>query len=115
MVKRTLSYYIKHIFLCTNQKAPGKTCCANTGGDLFLEYLKNKLQSMSQHGPGRYRVSKSGCLGRCKLGPCMVIYPEGVWYTYTCEKDIDDIIEQHLLQGKTVSHLLLEAPNNEKV
>lgn len=105
-----MSYYRKHIFICTNQKAPGKTCCANTGGEPFFDYLKKKLKKQGLHGDGKIRVSKSGCLGRCRLGPCMVVYPEGVWYTYRTTDDMDEIIEQHLLQGNQVEHLLIDQP-----
>lgn len=103
-------YYKKHVFLCTNLKAPGKACCANKGGVSFFDYFKKKLQSLHLYGPQQVRVSTSGCLGRCGLGPCLVIYPEGVWYTYRSFADIDDIIEQHLLAGKQVERLLLEGP-----
>lgn len=103
-----LSHYTKHIFVCTNQKAPGKTCCANTGGEPYAEYLKKRLKKLDMHGSGKIRVSKSGCLGRCKLGPCLVVYPEGVWYSYASEQDIDVIIEQHLINNRLVDELLIK-------
>jgi (2Fe-2S) ferredoxin len=37
----------------------------------------------------------------------MVIYPEGVWYTYTCEADVDEILKTHVMNGKRVERLLL--------
>jgi (2Fe-2S) ferredoxin len=102
-----LSYYRKHLFICTNQKAPGKACCANAGGEPFAEYLKNKLRELGVHGTGKYRLTHSGCLGRCSEGPCLVIYPEGVWYTYASFADLDEIIQTHLLEGQIVKRLLL--------
>jgi (2Fe-2S) ferredoxin len=104
-----LNHYTKHIFICTNQKAPGKKCCANGGGEPFFDYMKDKLKTLDLHGPGKFRVSKSGCLGRCALGPCLVIYPEGVWYSYTSFADLDEIIEKHLIQGNIVEGLRLPA------
>lgn len=86
----------------------GKTCCANSGGDEFFDYLKTRLLELEMHGPGKIRVSKSGCLGRCNLGPCVVIYPEGVWYTYSSVADIDEIIDTHLINNKLASQLLIE-------
>jgi len=103
----SLPYYNKHIFVCTNQKAPGKSCCANTGGELYFQYLKSNLSDLGLHGAGKVRVSKTGCLGRCGLGPCIVIYPEGIWYRYTSYADIDEIIDTHLREGKIVERLLL--------
>jgi len=102
-----LNYYTRHLFVCTNQKKPGKQCCANTGGEPFFEYLKAKLKDVGLHGAGQTRVSKSGCLGRCGLGPCIVVYPEAVWYTYTSFADIDEIIASHLVEGSVVSRLLI--------
>jgi (2Fe-2S) ferredoxin len=103
-----LTYYTKHILLCTNQKAAGKQCCANTGGDEYFDYLKTRLLELDMHGPGKIRVSKSGCLGRCGSGPCIVIYPEGVWYSYSSLADIDLIIERHLIAGETAELLLVD-------
>lgn len=102
-----MNHYTKHLFICTNQKGAGKQCCANSGGEPFFDYLKKKLKALGLHGPGKVRVSKSGCLGRCSVGPCIVIYPEGVWYTYSSLTDIDDIIATHLVAGGTVERLLI--------
>ena len=105
-----MSHYKKHIFICTNQKDPGKKCCADSGGEPFVEQLKKRLQELGLHGPGQFRVSRSGCLGRCKLGPSLVIYPDGVWYTYSTFDDIEEIIHRHLIEGKRVEHLLMKEP-----
>ncbi|MDI9818433.1 MULTISPECIES: ferredoxin [unclassified Legionella] len=102
-----MNHYAKHVFLCTNQKVAGKQCCALTGGEPFFSYMKMKLLELDLHGPGKIRVSKSGCLGRCSVGPCMVIYPEGVWYSYATQDDIDEIIECHLMTGGRVERLLI--------
>ena len=103
-----MSYYTKHIFICTNQKIAGKQCCANSGGEPFFDYLKMKLREVDLHGPGKFRVSKSGCLGRCTDGPALVIYPEGVWYSYSSFADIDEIIDTYLVNGNTVRRLLID-------
>ncbi len=103
------SHYKQHIFVCANQKKPGKTCCANTGGEAYFDYLKKTLKKHDLSGPGKIRVSKSGCLGRCSLGPCLVIYPEGVWYTYASTDDVDDIIQTHLLDDKICTKHLIES------
>lgn len=102
-----MNYYTKHIFICANQKNAGKQCCANSGGELFFDYLKTKLREADLHGPGKFRVSKSGCLGRCTDGPVLVIYPEGIWYTYSSFADIDEIIATHLVVGERVQRLLI--------
>jgi len=102
-----LTHYAKHIFICTNQKALGKQCCANAGGEPFFDYMKKRVRQLDLHESMPVRVNKAGCLGRCSLGPCMVIYPEGVWYTYRTMEDIDEIIDNYLLGGKPVERLLI--------
>ena len=101
------SYYQKHVFLCVNQKAAGKPCCANGGGEAFFDYFKAALKNHGIHGPNQIRVSKSGCLGRCALGPCLLIYPEGIWYKYTSFEDLDEVINSHLISSTVVEHLLI--------
>jgi (2Fe-2S) ferredoxin len=55
----------------------------------------------------RVRVNLAGCLDRCELGPCVVIYPEGVWYRVTSTADADAILEKHVRDGGRVTELLL--------
>jgi len=103
-----LQPFQQHIFICTNQKSADKVCCANTGGSTYFLYLKERLRQLGLHGLGKIRVSQSGCLGRCDLGPCMVIYPEGVWYTYRSIEDIDRIIDEYLIKHEVVVDLLMQ-------
>jgi (2Fe-2S) ferredoxin len=44
-------------------------------------------------------------MDRCDEGPVLVVYPEAVWYTYVDEKDLDEIIEEHLQHGRVVERL----------
>jgi (2Fe-2S) ferredoxin len=67
--------------------------------------LSQGLQSVRQlnlNGQGKVRINKAGCLDRCEEGPVMVIYPQGTWYTYVDKEDIDEIIDQHIVDGKVV-------------
>ena len=103
-----MSHYKKHVFLCTNQKVDGKKCCAAASSEQMKAYLKQRLIEADQHGAGKVRVSTSGCMGRCGKGPCLVVYPEGTWYTYKNEMDIDAICDQHLLKDQPVETLFME-------
>jgi (2Fe-2S) ferredoxin len=103
-----MSFYNYHLFFCTNQREPGEACCANFNARQVRDYAKKRLKELGLHGPGGVRVNIAGCLGRCELGPVLVVYPEGTWYTYVDEEDIDDIIAQHLQQGKVVKRLLID-------
>lgn len=59
------------------------------------------------------RVNASQCLDRCELGPTMVIYPEGIWYTYRTREDLDEILERHIVKGERVERLLLHPDQEE--
>ena len=99
---RTETYYKHHVFFCINQREGGKTCCANCGSPQMRDYVKAKIKSMSLAG---VRINTAGCLDRCKDGPVVVVYPEGIWYTYIDEEDLDEIIQEHLVHGRVVERL----------
>ncbi len=103
-----MNHYRKHVFVCANQKAPGKKCCSAAGGDACFDTLKSQLLEKELFGPGKIRVTKTGCLGRCSSGPCVVIYPEGVWYRYESMDDIDAIVKQHLQDDSVVKSLKID-------
>jgi len=68
-------------------------------------YAKQKIKDLGLAGEGKVRVNQAGCLDRCEEGPVCVVYPEGTWYTYVDEADIDEIIESHLIKGIPVQRL----------
>jgi len=100
-------YYQRHIFFCTNRRADDaeRPSCAYCGSPELREYAKQRIKELGLAGEGKVRVNTSGCLDRCEEGPTCVVYPEGVWYTYVDELDIDDIIESHLINGEPVERL----------
>lgn len=100
-------YFDRHVFVCTNVRPPGhpKGCCADKGAEKLRDYMKTKAKKA---GLGGVRINAAGCLDRCELGPVLVIYPEGVWYTYRDAADLDEIIEKHLKDGERVARLMLE-------
>lgn len=100
-----MSYYDKHVFFCTNQRAPGEACCANHDAQAMRAYAKQRIKDLDLAGPGKLRINSAGCLGRCDEGPVLVVYPEGVWYTYAGKDDIDEIIDAHLLNNRIVERL----------
>ena len=102
-----MSYYRYHVFFCTNQREPGEGCCQNFNAKAMRDYAKAEVKKRKLAGKGGVRINSAGCLDRCPLGPVLVIYPEETWYTYVDRSDIDDIIEQHLVNGKVVERLKL--------
>ena len=53
------------------------------------------------------RVNRAGCLDRCEFGPVMVVYPQGIWYQFVDEADLDEIIESHFKNGQPVERLMI--------
>lgn len=102
-----MSYFSRHIFFCLNQREEGRQCCNNYGATDLLNYTKSRLKELGISSSEKIRVNRAGCLGRCEEGPVLVIYPEGVWYTYVDREDIDEIIDSHLVLGKQVERLLI--------
>lgn len=105
-------YYERHVFCCTNQRPAGhpRGCCAAKGAVPLRAYMKARAKEAGL--AGRVRINTAGCLDRCELGPTMVIYPEGVWYSYHSREDVDEIIATHLIGGGRVERLMLR-PNQE--
>ena len=69
------------------------------------DYAKERVKALKLSGPGKVRINTAGCLDRCKEGPVMVVYPEAVWYSYVDQEDIDEIIREHLQNGRIVERL----------
>ncbi|MDE2029144.1 MAG: (2Fe-2S) ferredoxin domain-containing protein [Alphaproteobacteria bacterium] len=99
-------YYDHHAFCCTNRRPDGheRGCCVSKGGERLRNYMKKRAKEM---GLPSTRINGAGCLDRCEMGPCIVIYPEGVWYAPQNEADIDEILVTYLQQGKRVERLVL--------
>ena len=102
-----MSYYQRHLFICTNQRDEGaeRPSCNQCGSARMVMYAKARAKELGITGEGKVRVQKAGCLDRCEEGPTCVVYPEGVWYTYVDEEDIDEIIDSHLVDGVPVERL----------
>jgi (2Fe-2S) ferredoxin len=103
------AYFERHVFCCTNVREPGhkRGCCAEKDAVRFRDYMKKKCKELGLGGRA-VRINNAGCLDRCELGPNLVIYPEGVWYTYANEADLDEIIRVHLVGGRRVARLMLQ-------
>ena len=102
-------YYERHIFFCVNDRGAGaeRPSCSQCGSAEMRDYAKKRMKEMGLTGQGKVRVNQAGCLDRCEEGPSCVVYPEGIWYTYVDEFDIDEIIESHLVHGVPVERLMM--------
>jgi (2Fe-2S) ferredoxin len=104
-----MSYYRHHIFFCLNQRDNGQSCCAQQGAQAAFDHCKSQVKAKGLAGPGGVRVNKAGCLDRCAGGPVAVVYPEGTWYTFVDQADVDEIVQTHLVEGRVVERLQLPA------
>ncbi len=103
-----MSHFNYHVFFCTNQRDNGEACCANFDAQRMRDYAKKRIKALQLDGAGGVRINSAGCLGRCERGPAVVVYPQAIWYTWLDEADIDEIIEQHLQNGRVVERLLMD-------
>ncbi len=109
IVSPLMSYYQKHLFVCTNQRPEGdpRGSCAEKGAESLRAFLKVEMKKRGLH--KTMRPNSAGCLDACEHGPVMVIYPEGVWYQVETEGDMVEVIEQHLMAGVPVERLIITA------
>jgi (2Fe-2S) ferredoxin len=99
-------YFKRHIFFCLNERKNNEACCAQQNAQAAFDHCKSRVKELGLAGLGEVRVNKAGCLDRCAGGPVAVVYPEGVWYTYVDQSDIDEIVESHLRNGQVVQRLV---------
>ncbi|HEY5638252.1 MAG TPA: (2Fe-2S) ferredoxin domain-containing protein [Burkholderiales bacterium] len=100
-----MTYFARHVFFCCNQREGGRVCCNDRNASELRDYAKQRVKALGLAGPDKTRINQAGCLDRCEEGPCVVVYPEAVWYTYVDRADIDEIIEEHLRHGRIVERL----------
>jgi (2Fe-2S) ferredoxin/predicted O-methyltransferase YrrM len=92
-----------HIFVCTQEKPEGVTCCPGNKSWQVLQALERELTTQGLD--NEVQVTTCGCLGLCDEGPILITYPEGTWYQKVKEEDVPEIVSSHLRSGKVVSRL----------
>ncbi len=99
-------FFDAHLFVCTNRRPDGhnRGSCAAGGSEHLRDYMKARAKEL---GIANIRVNSAGCLDRCELGPCLVIYPDGVWYRIGSMADVDTVLQTHLVEGGRATELML--------
>lgn len=92
--------YRSHVLVC------GGTGCTSSGSQRIRDRLEKEIAAngLSEE----VGVVKTGCFGLCALGPVMIVYPEGTFYSMVQEDDIPEIVSEHLLKGRVVTRLLYD-------
>ena len=92
--------YRSHVLVC------GGTGCTSSHSAEIIEKLEQELKAKDLE--NEVKVIKTGCFGLCALGPVMIVYPEGCFYSEVKVEDVPEIVEEHLLKGRMVKRLLYE-------
>ena len=90
--------YRSHVLVC------GGTGCTSSGSKEILAALQNEIENVGLK--DEVCVVQTGCHGLCALGPIMLIYPEGTFYSMVKLEDVPEIVSEHLLKGRIVKRLL---------
>jgi NADP-reducing hydrogenase subunit HndC len=93
-----MEFYRAHVLVC------GGTGCTSSGsGDIIAtfnrELEKHKIQN-------EIKVVRTGCFGLCEVGPIVIVYPEGAFYSRVKVEDVPEIVLEHLVKGRIVTRLL---------
>lgn len=98
--------YRHHVLACFAQRPPNhpRGSCAAASAQPLWDRLSKAIEAQKLTDVG---FTATGCLGFCKAGPLLVVYPEGVWYRPTTPADIDEIVDQHLKLGVRVDRLVV--------
>lgn len=89
--------YDSHVLVCKGGD------CSKKGGKETKKALKSELRAEGMNGD--VRVDSVECLGMCKQGPNVIVYPEGSWYLGLKERDVPEVVEEHLKGGEPVERL----------
>ena len=97
-----------HVLIC------GGTGCTSSGSQALFTKLESELQAKGLE--NEIKIVQTGCFGLCALGPIMIVYPEGTFYSRVTAEDIPEIVEEHLLKGRIVERLVYnDAADDAKV
>ena len=93
-----MNFVRSHILVCTG------TGCSSSNSPAIIEAFEQELkaQGMDQE----VRVVKTGCFGLCAMGPVVLVYPEGAFYTHVTVPDVAEIVSEHIGKGRIVQRLL---------
>lgn len=98
------SKYEKHVLVC------GGTGCTSSGSAKIIEKLTEEFEAKGLN--EKIQIVKTGCFGLCALGPIMIVYPEGTFYSRVKVEEISRIVDEHLINGNPVKEFLYDETVN---
>ncbi len=94
------SKYERHVLIC------GGTGCTSSGSPAIEKALHEEIDKAGL--TDKIQVVKTGCFGLCALGPIMIVYPSGAFYSRVTADDIPRIVKEHFIEGNPVKELLYD-------
>jgi (2Fe-2S) ferredoxin len=99
-----------HVFVCT-----GKSCSARDSAEVKDAFERELCargilfgrEAKGKNPNGSVVLTECASVGFCAIGPAVMVYPDGVWYAQVLPSDVQEIIEEHLLNGRVVKRLAL--------
>ena len=103
-----MEFYRSQVLVC------GGTGCTSSGS---MDILKDFKKEIAKHGLEKeIELVRTGCFGLCSLGPVVIVYPEGAFYSKVTPEDVPELVEEHLLKGRIVKRLLYhESIENDRI
>ena len=96
-----------HVLIC------GGTGCTSSGSKTLQEAFN---KSLAQYGlTEEIKMVQTGCFGLCALGPIVIVYPDGTFYSRVTADDVNEIVEEHLLKGRIVERLVYRDAETDEI
>ena len=96
-----------HVLIC------GGTGCTSSGSKTLQQAFKTSLEKFEL--TDEIKMVQTGCFGLCALGPIVIVYPDGTFYSRVTPEDVDTIVEEHLLKGRIVDRLVYRDVETDKI
>ena len=96
-----------HVLIC------GGTGCTSSGSKTLQEAFKHNLEKFGL--TEEIKMVQTGCFGLCALGPIVIVYPDGTFYSRVTPEDVETIVEEHLLKGRIVDRLVYRDSETDQI
>ena len=100
-----MAIYRSHVLIC------GGTGCTSSDSPKIMEKMNEEIAKLGLD--KEVKVVQTGCFGLCAIGPIMIVYPEGCFYSRVKVEDVPEIVSEHLLKGRIVERLLYKEATEE--
>ena len=87
-----------HVMIC------GGTGCTSSDSPKIAQAMENEIVKLGLQ--DEVKVVRTGCFGLCEMGPVMIVYPDGTFYSRVKVSDVPEIASEHLLKGRIVERLV---------